>query len=475
MTRSPRRTLIQGGEIVTASDRFRADILVSGERISAIGDGTSWAVNRIVDAAGCLVFPGGVDTHTHLEHMSANGLTRTADDFYSGTVSAAFGGTTTIVDFVRCQQGLGIYESYQRRLESASAQCVVDFGFHPIVPPTVGDKVFDELARLAREGATSWKFFMAYPGTMVDDGGLIEGFRRCAEEGVLPLVHAENGALIADATHRLLGDSQTAEHFHHAAHPHVAEREAVHRAVTFAEAVGSPLFVVHVSSRLAAGEIAHHQSRDVPVFAETCPQYLLTSLEDYAELGFEAAAYVCSPPIRERANQQYLWHAVQTGAISTIGTDHAAFTLSQPDDLPPQKPQGRGFFPKVPNGVPGLEDRLMVMWEAGVVGGRFDAHRFVDLTATRPAKLFGLYPRKGSLTPGSDADIVVWDPAAAHVISAATHHTRADYNLYEGMVVSGRPVHVLSRGDIVVSDGELHAKPGRGRYLARSAPDITVH
>ncbi|WP_020577785.1 dihydropyrimidinase [Actinopolymorpha alba] len=469
----PKRTLIRGGEVVTPTDRFRADVLIEGERITALGDGAQWDADTIVDAAGCLVMPGGVDTHTHLEHMSANGLTRTADDFHSGTVSAAFGGTTTIVDFVRARPDQGMYDAFQRRLESAEAQCVVDFGFHPIVPPTAGDATFDELARLAREGATSWKFFMSYPGTMVDDRVLIQGFRRCAEEGVLPMVHAENGTLVADATQRLLSDNQTAEHQHHAAHSHVAEREAVHRAVTIAESVGSPLFVVHVSSRLAAEEIARHQARDFAVFGETCPQYLLTSYEDYAGLGFEAAAYVCSPPIRERANQEDLWHALQTGVISTLGTDHAAFTLSQPDDLPPQKPQGRGYFPKIPNGVPGVEDRLMVIWEAGVVGGRFDVHRFVDLVATRPAKLFGLYPRKGTLTPGSDADVLVWDPAADHTITAAGHHTRADYNLYEGMRVSGRPRHVLSRGDIVVSDGELHAPAGRGRYLARATSDTS--
>ncbi|GAA2439342.1 dihydropyrimidinase [Actinomadura vinacea] len=466
------RTVIRGGTVVTASDRYEADVLIEGERIAAVGDGRDWAADRVVDARGRYVLPGGVDTHTHLEYPIDGFTTRTSDDFHTGTVAAAFGGTTTIVDFVKKEPAHSIRDSYLRRAEAAAARCVVDHAFHAIVPPPEQQPdAFDDLVRLAAEGVTSWKFFMAYPGTqMVDDATLIEGMRLAREHGVLPMVHAENGHIVADATRRLVDSGAVAEHHHHDAHSHISEGEAVHRAVAIAETVGAPLFVVHVSSRMAAAEIAAARARGLQVWAETCPQYLVTAFEDYAGKGADAAAYVCSPPIRERSNQEHLWRALATGALSTIGTDHASFCLGQPADLPPQKGRSKGFFPKVPNGVPGIEDRLMVMYEAGVAGGRFGLSRFVDLVATRPAKLFGLYPRKGVVAAGSDADLVVWDPEADHVISAATSHMRTDYNLYEGMRVSGRPAQVFSRGDLIVDGGTLRAAAGRGRHLARTAP-----
>jgi dihydropyrimidinase len=470
-----RRTVITGGEVVTATDRFRADVLVEGERIVALGRAADWpGAGQVIDATGRYLLPGGVDTHTHLESPSDGFTTRTADDFITGTVAAAHGGTTTIVDFVKARPGQGIYDAYQRRAERASESCVVDFAFHPVVPVTAAeDDSFRQLSKLAMEGARSWKFFMAYPGTMmVGDDVLVAGFRAAAEAGVLPMVHAENGHLVADATRRLVQAGRVAEHYHHDAHSHAAEGEAVHRAVAIAEQAGSPLFVVHVSSGLAADEVALAKARALPVFAETCPQYLLCALEDYADLGFDAAGYVCSPPIRERANQERLWQALASGAVSTLGTDHASFTMHDAADLPPQKPRGRGNFPKVPNGVPGIEDRLMVMYEAGVVGGRFSLSRFVELTSTAPAKLFGLYPRKGTIAPGSDADIVVWDPAVNHVISAKTHHMRADYNLYEGMRVSGRPAVVLARGEVIAGPGAASLAPGRGNLVFRHEPDL---
>lgn len=462
--------LIRGGTVVTATDIVPADVLIEGERIVAVGRGHDWHADEVIDATRQFILPGGVDAHTHLEYPIDGFTTRTSDDFHTGTVAAAFGGTTTIVDFVKKEPEHSLYDSFHRRVEVASEECVVDFAFHAISPPREQQSTaLDDLVRLAGEGVTSWKFFMAYPGTqMVDDATLIDGMRLAAEHGVLPMVHAENGHIVADATKRLIEAGHTAERHHHDAHSHVAEGEAVHRAVAIAETVGSSLFVVHVSSRLAAEEIGLARARGLSVWGETCPQYLLTSYEDYQDR--DDGAYICSPPIREKSNQDHLWRALSTGTLSTLGTDHASFCLGQPDDLPPQKGRAKGFFPKVPNGVPGIEDRLIVMYEAGVQGGHFDLCRFVDLVSTRPAKLFGLYPRKGSIAPGADADVVVWNPDAHHVIKAATSHMRTDYNLYEGMHVSGRPSTVLSRGRVIVDGDNLSATAGRGRYLRRTAP-----
>lgn len=472
----PERILIAGGQVVTAEAVVRADVLVEGERIVAVASGADWPCDRRLDASGCYVLPGGVDAHTHLESPSDGFTTRTADDFYTGTVAAAFGGTTTVIDFVKAEPGIGIYDSYQRRVEAAAQRCVVDFSFHPVVPTSAGeDDSIAELLRLAAQGATSWKFFMAYPGTMmVDDGVLIAGFRACADNGLLPMVHAENGHMVAALTRDLVTSGQTAEHDQPRAHPHVVESEAVGRAAAIAQLTSAPLFVVHVSSHFAAREIARARLRGQRVFGETCPQYLLTAYEDYANLGFDAARYICSPPIRERANQEELWKHLLSGTLETIGTDHASFTMDQPADLPPQKPRGRGNFLRIPNGVPGIEERLLVMYETGVVGGRFDLRRFVDLVSTRPAQLFGLFPRKGVVAPGSDADLVVWDPRRSRTIAATEQHSRAHYSLYEGRHVSGSPLYVLSRGTVIVADGELSAAAGRGHYLPCDRPDTSL-
>lgn len=459
---------------MTSSGTSLADVLIRGTRVASVGS-IDIAVDHEIDATDCFVIPGGVDTHTHLENP-ALGITRSADDFVTGTVAAAYGGTTTIVDFVKKEAGRTLYDSFIARRRRAELAVSIDIGFHPVVPSTaLDDGSFDDLERLTIEqGTTSWKFFMAYPGAlMVDDPTLIRGMRRCAELGVLAMVHAENGHLVADATERLVADGKTAEPFHHDAHTHLSEAEAVNRAIAIAATTGAMLFVVHVSSRFAAEELVAGRAAGVDVFGETCPQYLLSSFEDYCSLGHEAAAYICSPPIREASNQTALWRHLVRGGLATIGTDHAAFTMGQPDDLPPQKRHGRGYFPDVPNGVPGVEERLMVMYEAGVVGGHFDICRFVDLVATRPAKLFGLHGRKGAIIPGADADLVVWDPNAARTIEADRLHHRADYSLYDGMHVSASPRFVLSRGDVIVSPDGDDLRPGRGRYLERARPVLT--
>lgn len=469
--------LITGGTVVNADGAVKSDVLIEDGVIVGLGQNRGWTADTVIDATGKLVMPGGIDVHTHLEYPIDGFTTRTADDFYTGTVAAAHGGTTTIVDFVKKAPEQTLYETYMSRRDAAGSRSVVDFGLHAIVPPRAQQAdVLDDLVRLVPEGATSWKFFMAYPGTqMVDDGELLEGIELAVQHGVLPMVHAENGHMVARETQRLLDHGQTSENFHAVAHGHSQEAEAVHRAIVLADSVGSPIYVVHVSSSEAAEELSRARAAGSKAWGETCPQYLVVAYEDYESLGDNAAAYLCSPPIRERSNQSGLWRALETGALSTVATDHAGFCMHQPEDLPPQKMRSPGYFPKVPNGVPGVEDRLMVVWETGVVSGRLDPTRFVDLMSTRPAKLFGMYPQKGAVAIGADADLVVWDPDADHVITSAGSHTRTDYNLYEGMKVTGKPTHVLSRGDLLVENGVFSGAAGRGTFLHRREPSSSHH
>lgn len=465
------RLLIRGGVVVGPAGTATGDVGIAGERIVEVGGALDVrSYDRVLDARGCYVLPGGVDEHVHLENP-ALGCTRSADDFHTGTLAAAAGGTTTIVDFVKREPGASLYESFERRLARAQAAAVIDFAFHAVVPPSAfSDGSEDDLRRLAREGATSWKFFMAYPGTlMVDDETLSAGIALAAELGVLPVVHAEDGAAVAAATERLVASGRTAAADHLDAHEEAAEVTAVRRLVELAEDVRTPILIFHISSAEAARELRRARERGVPVFGETCPQYLLTAYEDYAGLGDGAAAYVCSPPIRPRANQRRLWRDLEDGVFTTIGTDHCPFTMGQPDDLPPQKALGRGYFPRIPNGVPGVHERMTVIWDAAVATGRITPARFVELTAAGPARLLGLYPRKGAVAAGSDADVVVWDPAATTTLDAATMPGRADYSLYDGRRVRGLPRVVLARGEVVARDGRAEAARGRGRYLRRAA------
>ena len=469
--------LIAGGTVVNAEGFVRADVLVRGERIVGIGVDQDWDTDETIDATGKYILPGGIDVHTHLEYPIDGFTTRTADDFATGSVAAAFGGTTTFIDFVKKRPDASLFDTFVERRSIAESKSIVDFGLHAIVPPLAQQPdVHDDLVRLFTEqGVSSWKFFMAYPGTqMVEDDELLAGMDLALKLGAFPMVHAENGHMVNRAAQQLLAEGKTAEIHHVDAHGHSQEAEAVHRAIVLAAEVGTPLYVVHVSSEQAAAEIAAARSEGMPVWGETCPQYLVAALEDYQELGERAAGYICSPPIRERANQAALWKYLGADGLSTLATDHAAFCMEQPEDLPPQKLRSPGYFPKTPNGVPGLEDRMMVAWEAGVVAGALDLCRFVEITAARPAKLFGMYPNKGTISVGADADIVVWDPEADHTITAAGGHSRTDYNLYEGMRVSGLPITVMSRGRTLILDRELQevARTTRGRYLSRGAAQL---
>ncbi len=465
--------LITGGTVTTASEQFVADVFLDDGVIVQIGADLEVAADVVVPAEGQYVIPGGIDVHTHLGETAFN--TVTADSWESGTVAAAFGGTTTVVDFARQErQGMSPLEAIERRRQQAEPQAVIDYGFHLMATNLSSPQYLEELRALPGEGVTSFKLLMAYPDAMmVDDLTIFRAMQVAADTGAIVTLHAENGHVIQQITEQFSREGKLQEHMHMHAHPHLVEGEATHRGIAMAEMAGSAVYIVHLSSHTALTEVEAAKARGQAVWAETCPQYLFAAYEDYENAGFEAAKYICSPPIRERANQDELWRGLETGALSVVATDHCTFRMHDDiAELPPQKPMGRGDFRYIPNGVPGVENRMHLMYEGGVLGGHFDMMRFVDLNCTMPAKLFGLYPKKGIIGVGADADIVVWDPNANYTIEAATHHMRVDYNLYEGMTVSGRPSTVISRGEIIVSGDEFLGAPGRGQYLRRTTPYV---
>jgi dihydropyrimidinase len=453
--------LIRGGRIVTAADDYVADVLVEGERIALIGTELDAAADRTIDAGGKYVLPGCIDPHTHLD-MPFGG-TVTIDDFESGQASAAFGGTTCHLDF--CIQGQG--QTFAQALEGwhakANGKTLIDYGFHIAVTDLHEGGTLEELASLPEQGITSYKLFMAYKGVLqVDDETLFRAMQVAAASGALVMVHAENGDAIDVLVREALAAGRT-EPLHHAlTRPPELEGEATNRAIQLAHIAGCPLYVVHVTCREAVDPIRRAREQGWSVWGESCTQYFFRSIDDLAQPDFEGAKYVYSPPAREAANHAVLWDAVRTDALSAISTDHCAFLWDG------QKTLGKDDFTKIPNGGPGLEDRLKMIHHFGVRDGRISLNRMVDLLATQPAKLFGLYPRKGTVSVGADADLVVFDPERRETISASTHHSRCDYSLYEGTEVSGAPELVLLRGNVLVEDGELVASPGVGRFVRRA-------
>jgi len=453
--------LIRGGRIVTAADDYLADVFVDGERISLIGSGLDVKADRTIDASGKYVLPGCIDPHTHLD-MPFGG-TVTIDDFESGQASAACGGTTCHIDFCLQAQGQTFAEALETWHAKANGKTLIDYGFHIAVTDLSDEERLEELASLPGQGVTSYKLFMAYKGVLqVDDETLFRAMQIAARSGALVLVHAENGDAIDVLVREALARGETEPLQHALTRPPELEGEATHRAIQLARIAGSPLYVVHVTCREAVEPIRRARERGWDVWGETCTQYLFRSLDDLARPGFEGAKYVYSPPAREAWNQQVLWDALRTDSLSVVSTDHCAFLWDG------QKTLGRDDFTKIPNGGPGLEDRLKMIHHFGVREGRISLNRMVDLLATQPAKLFGLYPRKGTIAVGSDADLVVFDPERRETISAARHHSRCDYNLYEGSEVVGAPEHVLLRGTLLVEDGELAASPGVGRFVRRA-------
>ena len=453
--------LIRGGRIVTAADDYVADVYIEDERIALIGESIDVQADRVIDAAGKYVLPGCIDPHTHLD-MPFGG-TVTIDDVESGQTSAAFGGTTCHVDFVIQGKGQTFGQALDDWRAKAAGKQVIDMGYHMAVTDLAEGGTLEELATLPDQGVTSYKLFMAYKGAlMVDDETLYRTMEVAAKTGALVMVHAENGDVIDVLVKEALAAGHTEPLYHALTRPPEAEGEATNRAIQLAHLAGAPLYVVHVSCKESVEPIAAAREKGWDVWGETCTQYFFTSLDDIAKPDFEGAKYVFSPPVRDKSNWDVLWNAVRTDALSAISTDHCAFRFDT------QKALGKDDFSKIPNGGPGLENRLQMIHEFGVRAGRISLNRMVELLATNPAKLFGLYPRKGTIAVGSDADLVVFDPEKQVTISAKAQHSKVDYNLYEGTTVTGSPDVVLLRGHVLVENDELVASPGIGQYVARA-------
>ncbi|TDT31613.1 dihydropyrimidinase [Streptomyces sp. BK208] len=458
------RTVIRGGLVVTASDEMHADVLVENGRVAALAaTGTpaaeAFGAERVVDARGKYVIPGGVDGHTHME-MPFGG-TYAADTFETGTRAAAWGGTTTIVDFAIQSVGHSLREGLDAWHAKAEGNCAIDYGFHMIVSD-VNQETLKEMDLLVEEGVTSFKQFMAYPGVFYsDDGQILRAMQRAAGNGGLIMMHAENGIAIDVLVEQALARGETDPRFHGEVRKALLEAEATHRAIRLAQVAGAPLYVVHVSATEAVAELTRARDEGLPVFGETCPQYLFLSTDNLAEPGFEGAKYVCSTPLRPREHQAALWRGLRTNDLQVVSTDHCPFCFSG------QKELGRGDFSKIPNGMPGVENRMDLLHQA-VVDGRISRRRWIEIACATPARTFGLYPKKGTIAPGADADIVVYDPHAEQVVSAETHHMNVDYSAYEGRRITGRVETVLSRGEPVITEREYTGRKGHGVYTPRA-------
>ncbi|QXJ22546.1 dihydropyrimidinase [Actinomadura graeca] len=452
--------LIKGGRVITGADDYVADIHVADTTVTTIGASLNVTADKVVDATGCYVLPGGVDPHTHLAFDMAG--TRTADDYESGTIAAAFGGTTTVVNFAQQRPGEHLRTAVERGVASAQGKAVIDYGQH-IILTQLEDSTLHQLDELVGEGVTSIKMFLAYPGElMVDDATLFQVMERAGELGALCCVHAENGPVIDVLVRRALAAGRTNPSWHGRTRPELAEAEATHRAIAVAEMANAPVYFVHLSCAEALAEVTAARDRGRPVFAETCPHYLFLDSSVYDDESFDTAKYVLTPPLRDVRHQDALWRGLRANGLQVVSTDHCPFCLNGQKDL------GAGDFSKIPNGGPGIEHRLQLLY-AGVVAGRLPLQRMVEVFATTPARLFGLYPRKGTVAVGSDADLVVFDPSATTTINAATQHMAVDYSMYEGWRLAGAVRTVICGGAPVVENGVFVGTPGRGRFLRREA------
>jgi len=456
-------TVIRNGTVVTATDTYAADVGITNGTIAAMGkDLPIENAGKVIDAADRYVIPGGIDVHTHLD-MPFGGTT-SADDFETGTIAAAFGGTTTLIDFAIQYKGQTLHQAFDTWMNKASGKAATDYAFHCIITD-LADAQLQEMKTLVREGVPTFKLFMAYPGVfMLDDASIFRAMNMAANTGGMICMHAENGGAIDVIVQRALAEGKKAPKYHALTRPTTAEAEATGRAIALAEMAGAPVYIVHLSCNEALEKVREARDRGLRTYAETCPQYLYLSLENMDEPGFEGAKYVFTPPLREKWHQEKLWQGLAQDDLQVVSTDHCPFCFKE------QKELGRDDFTKIPNGGPGIEHRLSLVYSGGVNGGRFSPNRFVQLVSTAPAKLFGLYPRKGTVAVGSDADLVVFDPNEEQTISVKTHHMRVDYSMFEGIRVKGVPKIVLSRGRTIIENGKFTGKPGSGEFIKRENP-----
>ncbi len=465
------RTVIQGGTVVTATDTFGADVWIEGDRIVGVVEPGRKLENspadKTIDARGKFIMPGGIDAHTHLD-MPFGG-TQASDDFETGTRAAAFGGTTCVVDFAIQGKGQSLRQGLDIWHARAEGKTAIDYAFHLIVTDAT-DAVIHEMDKTVQEGVSSFKLFMAYPGSLMsDDGQILRSMQRAREVGALIQMHAENGAAIDVLVKQALAAGHTAPKYHALTRPEVCEAEATYRTMALAEIANTPVYIVHLSTPRALREVVRAQADNRPVFAETCPQYLFASLDDISREGFEGAKFVCSPPMRAKEGQKELWDGIRKGSLSVVATDHCPFHMKG------QKEMGKASFDKIPNGMPGIETRMSMMWDGGVRNGRISMNRFVQITSTEPAKIFGLYPRKGTVAVGADADLLVWDPKREVSLDASALHMRVDYSPFEGQKVLGGPSQVLSRGKVIVDGNAYLGRAGDGRFIKRAPFETKAH
>ena len=454
--------LIKNGRVITAVDDYLADIFIKNETVTLIGEKLDIEADEVIDASGKYLIPGGLDPHTHLD-MPFGGTT-SADDFETGTRAAAHGGTTTLIDFAIQSKGHSTLEALDTWHAKADGKTAIDYGFHMIVTDLEDNRVH-EMKMLANAGVTSYKLFMAYPGVLyVDDGTIYRAMRKAGEDGTVVCMHAENGIVIDEIVKQALAEGKTEPKYHAITRPTRMEAEGVHRAISIAEVAQVPIYIVHLSSSDALEQVMLARNRGVHAFAETCPQYLFLDDSYYDQEGFEGAKYVMTPALREKWNQDELWKGLKFGALQSIATDHCPFCFKD------QKMLGIDDFSKIPNGGPGVENRMSLVFNGGVNSGRISLNKFVELTSTAAAKTFGLFPKKGTIAVGSDADIVIFDPNRTETISVnntCTHHMNVDYNAYEGFEVTGFTETVLSRGKVIIDNCEYVGKKGDGHFLKR--------